>query len=90
MVQNDDRRALRVLLVEDNAVNQMLAAARLKKAGHAVETAESGNEALAELAAAQNEPVAICAGRVGAIGRLMTASPPSRSAAATIRPVFDD
>jgi CheY-like chemotaxis protein/HPt (histidine-containing phosphotransfer) domain-containing protein len=43
-------RPLRVLLVEDSATNQMLAASLLKKAGHTVETAMNGNEALAVLA----------------------------------------
>lgn len=38
--------ALRVLVVEDNAVNRMIATASLKKMGHAVETAENGKLAL--------------------------------------------
>lgn len=39
-------QAMRVLLVEDNAVNQMLATAILKKAGHEVEVAVNGVEAV--------------------------------------------
>lgn len=38
--------AMKVLLVEDNAVNQMLATAILKKAGHKVEVAVDGVEAV--------------------------------------------
>ena len=37
---------MRILLVEDNAVNQMLATAILKKAGHDVEVAVNGVEAV--------------------------------------------
>ncbi|MBT5359251.1 MAG: response regulator [Rhodospirillaceae bacterium] len=37
---------MRILLVEDNAVNQMLASAILKKAGHKVEVAADGVEAV--------------------------------------------
>jgi PAS domain S-box-containing protein len=43
-------RPLSVLLAEDNATNQMLAIALLEKAGHTVETALNGREALAALA----------------------------------------
>jgi two-component system, sensor histidine kinase and response regulator len=43
-------RPLCVLLVEDNATNQLLAVTLLEKAGHAVETAHNGKEALAALA----------------------------------------
>jgi PAS domain S-box-containing protein len=46
----DRSRALRVLLVEDNATNEMLAVALLEKAGHTVATAHNGKEALAALA----------------------------------------
>ncbi len=42
----DKPSALRVLLVEDNAVNQMLAMAILKKAGHRVDLATDGVEAV--------------------------------------------
>ena len=41
---------LSVLLVEDNTTNQLLAVTLLEKAGHQVETAVNGKEALAELA----------------------------------------
>jgi PAS domain S-box-containing protein len=41
---------LSVLLVEDNATNQLLAVSLLEKAGHSVETAQNGQEALAILA----------------------------------------
>jgi PAS domain S-box-containing protein len=43
--------ALNVLLVEDNAVNRMLATALLGKAGHRVDVAEDGARALALLTA---------------------------------------
>jgi PAS domain S-box-containing protein len=42
-------RALRILLVEDNAVNQKLAVRLLEKRGHAVVSAEDGRKALAVL-----------------------------------------
>ncbi|MEP4380794.1 MAG: PAS-domain containing protein [Alphaproteobacteria bacterium] len=40
-------QSMRILLVEDNAVNQMLASAILKKAGHKIEVAVDGVEAVA-------------------------------------------
>ncbi len=43
------QRSLSILLVEDNAVNKKLAAYVLHKAGHTVETAENGIEALRKL-----------------------------------------
>ncbi|MFT5181350.1 MAG: PAS domain S-box-containing protein [Alphaproteobacteria bacterium] len=43
-VKDAKRNSLRVLLVEDNAVNQMLAMAILKKAGHRVDLATDGIE----------------------------------------------
>jgi two-component system sensor histidine kinase/response regulator len=43
-------RPLRILLTEDNAVNQMLARSLLEKRGHAVSIAGNGREALAILA----------------------------------------
>ena len=45
----DPRSSLRVLLVEDNAVNQLLATRLLEKRGHRVVVAENGREALAAL-----------------------------------------
>jgi CheY-like chemotaxis protein len=39
----------RILLVEDNVVNQRLAARILEKSGHSVVTANNGNEAVAAL-----------------------------------------
>jgi PAS domain S-box-containing protein len=39
--------SLHILLVEDNATNQMLAVTLLEKAGHTVKTAQNGREALA-------------------------------------------
>ena len=44
-------QSMRILLVEDNAVNQMLASAILKKAGHKVEVAVDGVEAVAAVQA---------------------------------------
>jgi PAS domain S-box-containing protein len=43
-------RPLHVLLVEDNATNQMLAVTLLEKEGHMVDTAQNGKEALTALA----------------------------------------
>ena len=40
------RRALRVLLAEDNPVNQQVAVAMLRRRGHAVEVARDGREAV--------------------------------------------
>src|SRR5947209_7146398 len=45
-------RPLRVLLVEDNSINQRIASRFLEKAGHAVVLAGNGKEALAALASA--------------------------------------
>lgn len=45
------RPAWRVLLVEDNPVNQMVASIMLRKSGHTVETAENGERAVALVAA---------------------------------------
>jgi hypothetical protein len=45
------RPAWRVLLVEDNPVNQMVASIMLRKWGHTVETAENGERAVALVAA---------------------------------------
>jgi signal transduction histidine kinase/DNA-binding response OmpR family regulator/HPt (histidine-containing phosphotransfer) domain-containing protein len=44
-------RPLRLLLVEDNATNRMLAVTLLEKEGHCVETAANGTDALAAIAA---------------------------------------
>ncbi len=44
-------QSMRILLVEDNAVNQMLASAILKKAGHKIEVAVNGVEAVAAVQA---------------------------------------
>ena len=46
-----DRPAWRILLAEDNSVNQMVATGILKKLGHEVEVAADGREALAKLEA---------------------------------------
>ena len=43
---NSVRRPLRVLLAEDNKINQKFALAVLAKGGHVVEVAENGNEAV--------------------------------------------
>jgi PAS domain S-box-containing protein len=46
---HEDRRKLRILLAEDNAVNQQLGVRLLEKRGHTVTVAANGNEALALL-----------------------------------------
>ncbi|WP_286219979.1 hybrid sensor histidine kinase/response regulator [Marinobacter apostichopi] len=43
-------QSLRILLVEDNQVNQLVASSILKKLGHAVESAENGQRALDAMA----------------------------------------
>ncbi len=45
-VREDIKRAVRILLVEDNPVNQKLAQLMLTKAGYGVEVAASGREAI--------------------------------------------
>ncbi|MGH9447906.1 MAG: ATP-binding protein, partial [Terriglobia bacterium] len=45
------RRPLKILLTEDNLVNQVLAARLLEKQGHTVVTANNGREALAKIGA---------------------------------------
>jgi signal transduction histidine kinase/DNA-binding response OmpR family regulator len=45
------RRSLRILLAEDNAVNEKVACAILKKAGHTVEVARDGLQAVRMIAA---------------------------------------
>jgi two-component system, sensor histidine kinase and response regulator len=45
----ENKKHLKILLVEDNAVNQKLAARLLEKRGHLVELAWNGKEALAAL-----------------------------------------
>ena len=47
----EDHGHLRILLVEDNAVNQLLAQRMLEKRGHTVNVATNGKEALAALEA---------------------------------------
>jgi two-component system, sensor histidine kinase and response regulator len=49
---SESRQPVRVLVVEDNPVNQQVAAAMLRKRGHAVTIAENGQEALDALRAA--------------------------------------
>lgn len=51
------RRSLQILLVEDNPVNQKLAARILEKGGHRVILAGNGKEALSAISAAQFEVV---------------------------------
>ncbi len=45
----DDREELRVLLVEDNSINQILAQRLVRKRGHNIVVANNGREALAAL-----------------------------------------
>jgi PAS domain S-box-containing protein len=45
----EDRRKLRILVVEDNKVNQLVAARTLGKRGHSVAVANNGKEGLAAL-----------------------------------------
>ncbi|MBW0146550.1 response regulator [Marinobacter sp. CAU 1620] len=44
--KEEDSRPLKILLVEDNQVNQMVASSLLKKLGHQVEHVENGQQAL--------------------------------------------
>lgn len=46
-------KSLRILLVEDNQVNQLVASSILKKLGHTVESAENGQRALDAMAAGE-------------------------------------
>jgi len=50
-------RSLRILLAEDNKFNQQYAIALLEKAGHVVEVAENGNQAVAALRRADYDVV---------------------------------
>ncbi len=45
----DGIRQLRLLVVDDNKINRIVATRFLEKSGHVVETAENGNEALSKL-----------------------------------------
>jgi len=45
-VANSTRRPLRILLAEDNKINQQFATILLQKAGHRVEVAENGHQAV--------------------------------------------
>jgi CheY-like chemotaxis protein len=50
MESTEDQRALRVLVVDDNPVNRLVAVATATKCGHQVTEAENGHEALEILA----------------------------------------
>ena len=52
----ESRRALRVLLAEDNAVNQRLAVRLLEKRGHQVVVASTGRQAIAALEGSLDDP----------------------------------
>jgi signal transduction histidine kinase/DNA-binding response OmpR family regulator/ligand-binding sensor domain-containing protein len=54
---NEMRRKLRILLAEDNAVNQKLAVRLLEKRGHLVSVANDGREAVAAVEACQFDVV---------------------------------
>ena len=47
----EEARPLRILLAEDNSINQMLIGSMLRKFGHTVEVADTGRAALAAVAA---------------------------------------
>ena len=53
-VREDMKRSVRILLAEDNPVNQKLAKIMLKKAGYQVEVANNGREAIETLLASPN------------------------------------
>jgi CheY-like chemotaxis protein len=57
LVPGDGRKPLRLLLAEDNAVNQRLAVSLLEKRGHQVVVASNGREALAALDRSQFDAV---------------------------------
>jgi CheY-like chemotaxis protein len=54
-IRDEKKRAVRILLVEDNPVNQKLAILMLKKGGYHVETAGDGREAVDKYLAAPEE-----------------------------------
>ena len=56
-ILHESKRSLRVLLAEDNPVNQMLAVRLLEKRGHTVEVAANGKDALAALDAGRFDAV---------------------------------
>ena len=53
----EERRKLRILLAEDNPVNQALVMRLLEKRGHTVEVAANGRKALEALERASHDPV---------------------------------
>lgn len=57
MADGEQQRSLKILIAEDNAVNQLVAKTILSKAGHEIEVVENGLEAVAAVKAARFDVV---------------------------------